>query len=490
MDHATEMTNDVQVLHGDPECTYKFLEARVAPSIDPSAAVDLACFMTTDAVDADDEVVLPSGAELSRFEKNPFLMLCHAHGQPGSYYPLPIGKVVWTKKRPHGVMAGIQFARSTTMGQEVKGLFDEDMVRSFSIGFRSIEASPMTREEARSRPDWKAAYERTNGRILVHRKWSLLELSVAPIPSNEDALRAKYAARGLPIPDWINLNSTREALMIEADLLEANAPGIATATRRTNLASTLKCGDAPIAKGDAVEWTRKGGGCGRVKSVHHEGSHAEDPDDDDSEMLDASEDEPVAKLKCYRKSAGGYVETNAEKTLHCKHLTKLESGLPAPGPEEAKALDRDRSEDTDEDAGAIKTHDFVKINAPHQKGYGLVKSVHDCGMVPDVDEDVLGTRDNPAARVKCYKAMGDGFVPTEHHSAHHCKHLEKVAPLRLPSKGKGRGKSLALEALPPLVAISEQQALEEALARLNQLLRPESIQQMVAEELDQRMGCI
>src|ERR1700722_12933718 len=119
------MINDEQFLRGDPECKYKFLEARVSPSIDPSAAVDVACFMTTDAVDADDEVVLPSGAELSRFEKNPVLMLCHAYGQPGNYCPLPIGKVVWTKKRPHGLMAGVAFARSTTIGREIKGLFDE-----------------------------------------------------------------------------------------------------------------------------------------------------------------------------------------------------------------------------------------------------------------------------------------------------------------------------------------------------------------------------
>ncbi len=84
------------IVADDPACTYKSLEARVAPSIDPSVDVDVACFMTTDTVDADNEVVLPSGADLSRFEKNPVLMLCHAHGQPGSYYPLPIGKVIWT----------------------------------------------------------------------------------------------------------------------------------------------------------------------------------------------------------------------------------------------------------------------------------------------------------------------------------------------------------------------------------------------------------
>lgn len=486
------MINDDHVPGGDPECRYKFLEARVSSSIDPSAAVDVACFMTTDAVDSDDEVVLPAGADLSRFEKNPVLMLCHAYGQPGSYYPLPIGKVVWTKKRPHGLMAGVAFARSTPIGREVKGLFDEDMCRSFSIGFRSLESSLMTREEARSRPDWKAAFERLSGRILVHRKWLLLELSVAPIPSNEDALRAKYAARGLPIPSWIQSTPAREANMTAADSLGAFERGAATPRELTS-PETVKCGEAPIAKGDAVEWTRKGGGCGLVKSVHTKGSHPEDEDVDESELLDASPEEPVARVKCYRKAAGGYVETDSMRSLHCKHLKRMSGGLPAAGREEVKALVA--SEEPEAGSSPVRTHDFVKINAPHHKGHGLVKSVHDSGMVPDVEDDILGTRENPAARVKCYKAVGDGYVATDHHVGHYCKHLETVSPLPPPSKTKPSGKGLrhasaSSEALPPLVVLTEQQVVKEAIAKLNLLLSPDSIQRMIAEELEMRMGSV
>lgn len=201
--------SDQTVLRGDPECTYKALEAQVAPSIDPTAAVDLACYMTVDTIDADGEVVLPGGGDFSRFDKNPILMLCHGYGQPGCYYPLPIGKVVWIKKRPHGVMAGVKFAQSTQMARDVKALFDEDMCRAFSIGFLSLEASLMTRKEAASRPDWKAAYERSGGKVLVHRRWTLLELSVAPLPSNEDALRQHYAAKGLSVPTWLQLPEAR-----------------------------------------------------------------------------------------------------------------------------------------------------------------------------------------------------------------------------------------------------------------------------------------
>jgi hypothetical protein len=49
--------------------------------------------MTTDTVDADDEIVLPGGRRPeSRFEKNPVLLLCHGYGQPGSHHALPIGR--------------------------------------------------------------------------------------------------------------------------------------------------------------------------------------------------------------------------------------------------------------------------------------------------------------------------------------------------------------------------------------------------------------
>src|SRR5207244_1397158 len=102
------------------------------------------------------------------FKKNPVVMLCHSLGQMGSYYPLPIGNVKWTKVRAHGILAGLLFARSTPMGREVKGLFDERIQSAVSIGFRPIAGSAMTREEAGSRPDWQAAFERTKGRIHVH----------------------------------------------------------------------------------------------------------------------------------------------------------------------------------------------------------------------------------------------------------------------------------------------------------------------------------
>jgi hypothetical protein len=142
------------ILRGDPEVnTRKAIEARVAPSIDPAAGIDVACFMTTDQVDADDEIVLPSGADLSRFEKNPVLLLCHGYGQPGAL-PRAADRPRRLDQEAAQRHDGRREVRpnATAMARDVKGLFEEGMLRSFSIGFRSLEASPLTRDEANSRP--------------------------------------------------------------------------------------------------------------------------------------------------------------------------------------------------------------------------------------------------------------------------------------------------------------------------------------------------
>ncbi len=94
------MTTALEMIQGDPECQYKHFVAKTQAPIDPDSAIDLECYMSTDSVDADDEVMLPDGVDLSRFGKNPVVMLCHAIGQPGCYYPLPVGRALGRRRDP------------------------------------------------------------------------------------------------------------------------------------------------------------------------------------------------------------------------------------------------------------------------------------------------------------------------------------------------------------------------------------------------------
>lgn len=517
---------ETDFVRGDPEASYKHFVAKVAPSVDPDAVIDVACFMTTDAVDGDGEVMLPDGGDLSRFDKNPVVMLCHAMGQPGCYYPLPVGKAEWTKKRPRGVMAGVRFTEKSPMGREVKALFEDDMLRSFSVGFKPVEFSPMTFDEANSRPDWKAAYEKAKGRIGVHRKWHLLELSVAPVPSNPDALVVRYKSKGILVPDWLRLAAPKPEAKTMLDATEAAAPG--GDIEVTPEATVNKAAVAPVIKcamGKALSLGSHvrdigSGMCGDVKALHTEGSHPFDSEGEHEGEIEASEDNPVAHVHQHDDE---HRRTKRVFALHAKGLASIpddedddtegkalgtletKAAKPAAEPEpkgemspdgegEEVAEDMDEDDENTEAAGFRRGH-HVAIKAPHYRGVGVVKSIHRKGHVPNVPNDVMGTQDEPAARVQCYKAMDDGHDPTVHHVGVKCKHLAPMAEeMKAPTtkaapapttKAKGKAQAaIAVEPLPPLVALSDQELQLRAVKAI------EGLPMAINAELDRRMGCI
>jgi hypothetical protein len=263
----------------------------------------------------------------------------------------------------------------------------------------------MTRKEAESRPDWQEAYERTKGQVRVHRKWSLIELSVAPIPSNPDALVTTYKAKGILVPSWLNLKS-KETTMDDEETPEVEV--------ETKAEKPCECGNA------------------------------------DCEKCTPADKEPVE--------------------------TKAEDEEPIETPP-----DEDDFDEEDESALPIKTGDHVDVKCKGLHGCGRVEKIHRRGIVEHVDEDMIGTRDDPAARVRLYKAHGDGHRASETRIAARLKSLTRRAePFREPSKkamAEIEAKAAALAPLPPLVALSEaevqqesiRQASEAAVKRINEL---------------------
>lgn len=178
--------------HGD-SCSCKLNPGRSTKSAN-AVEPDTVAVLTCETVDYDQEVVLAGGADLTRFRKNPVILLCHPRGAPGEFYPLPVGRALWVKREGDALIAGIRFTRASTMGREIAGLFADNMMSGFSIGFSSLASSPPTREEKAAHPEWAKA-------VLIHRKWKLLEASVVSIPANEDCLGrpADGATRNLSI---------------------------------------------------------------------------------------------------------------------------------------------------------------------------------------------------------------------------------------------------------------------------------------------------
>jgi hypothetical protein len=91
----------------------------------------------------------------------------------------------------------------------------------------------------------------------------------------------------------------------------------------------------------------------------------------------------------------------------------------------AEEMDGDDDEDDDDREPPPKRGDHVKCRAPHFKGCGVVQSVHKGEMVPDVDEDMYGSKDAPACRVKACKQKDGGCSPTAVHKAVLMGHVEK-----------------------------------------------------------------
>jgi HK97 family phage major capsid protein/HK97 family phage prohead protease len=115
---------------------------------------------TTNDVDRDGEVVDPSGVKNFKafMETNPVILWQHRHNEN------PIGKATGGRVLDDRIELDVEWA-PTAMGQEVKALYDNGFMNSFSIGF-----IPRKSESKGGQFTWT--------------EWELLEVSAVSIPAN------------------------------------------------------------------------------------------------------------------------------------------------------------------------------------------------------------------------------------------------------------------------------------------------------------------
>lgn len=132
--------------------------------------------ISTAGMDRDRDRVLPRGAVLDNYLKNPVVMWGHSYYQPSDV----IGRTVNLETSDGGITADFEL-RPAANDQDpqniVRLLWDGGWVRTASIGFRPIEMQP----------------NEYGGNDIT--AWELLEWSLVPIPANQDALR--LAAKAL-----------------------------------------------------------------------------------------------------------------------------------------------------------------------------------------------------------------------------------------------------------------------------------------------------
>jgi phage head maturation protease len=85
--------------------------------------------------------------------------------------------------------------------------------------------------------------------------------------------------------------------------------------------------------------------------------------------------------------------------------------------------------------GDLRTGDFVTWRASGAAAHGRIVSIHTAGTVPNVTTHVVGTEEDPAARLRVHDVTDDGWKPTDTHVAHALAALSKVDGARLAGAG-------------------------------------------------------
>ena len=153
---------------------------------------------STEEVDRHGDVVSVAGWKLDAYRKNPVFLWAHDYARPA------IGRStqVWTTLKETGETGGeagrgpalltpallvkVEFA-PTAFAQEVAALYRGGYQKGVSVGFRPL------RFEERRHPQ--------TGKFLGIRftEQALLEVSAAPVPANENAVRRGYWLSALPL---------------------------------------------------------------------------------------------------------------------------------------------------------------------------------------------------------------------------------------------------------------------------------------------------
>jgi len=138
-------------------------------------------YISTDTVDEEGEVVLPSGIQTNRFKSTGTVFWNHN-------YDDPVATCTWLEVNEKGVVASAHFPerpkghKGEWRPDAVLSLVAAGLCRGVSIGFSYLETREPTAKD-------KQQFKSTGNELQrVVSKSRLLEYSFAPLPMNEDAL--------------------------------------------------------------------------------------------------------------------------------------------------------------------------------------------------------------------------------------------------------------------------------------------------------------
>lgn len=148
--------------------------------------------ITTNAIDRDKEIVRPEGIDFSNFTANPVILWAHDYDEPA------IGKAQWIKRwKENGKFKGHiskgVIAKDIAKAEDIFKLIQQEVLRTFSIGFVPIKGHEPTEDEIKKDSSLK------NVRY-IHDTISMLEYSIVNVPSNPEATMLAVSKGQLEIP--------------------------------------------------------------------------------------------------------------------------------------------------------------------------------------------------------------------------------------------------------------------------------------------------
>jgi HK97 family phage prohead protease len=212
---------DTNGLDQESEVLRKRFSSKISISPEEERTVVSVISCTTE--DADNDCILPTGADLKRFQSNPVVLFGH------NYSSKPIAKIVALSVTEDAITAKMQFA-DTQEALECWSLVKGGFLSACSIGFIIKEAYYAGTEEFKQFVKANKIKVKDTVRRIIS-KFELLENSLVPIPSNPDALVQAVSSKSivlsdkmtkeLDLPKVVVIEKTVEA-PVEADM----TPGI------------------------------------------------------------------------------------------------------------------------------------------------------------------------------------------------------------------------------------------------------------------------
>jgi HK97 family phage prohead protease len=132
---------------------------------------EIVCCGTKEVVDRDNDIVYVDGISLKDFKKNPVVLWVHKTDIP----PVARAEKVWIDKNTKSLMFKLKFPEPevSSFSDTLYKLMKEGFLNSFSIGFL---------------PDYRETKFNDKRQGLDIFKSTLLELSIVPVPANQQAL--------------------------------------------------------------------------------------------------------------------------------------------------------------------------------------------------------------------------------------------------------------------------------------------------------------